>query len=116
MLRPAVLLLAVSLAGCAGDNRPPPVASVPSATVAAPDRGHLLYDTACKTCHDQQVHWRDGRLVRDWSTLLGQVTRWQSVAGQTWGKEDIEDVAAYLNRRFYDVPCPLPGCKAGTVG
>ena len=45
-----------------------------------------------------------------------RLPRWQSVAGQTWGKEDIEDVAAYLNRRFYDVPCPLPGCKAGTVG
>jgi hypothetical protein len=47
---------------------------------------------------------------------VGQVTRWQCAAGQTWQREDIEDVAAYLNRQFYDLPCPLPRCKAGTVG
>jgi hypothetical protein len=45
-----------------------------------------------------------------------QVTQWQSLAGQSWGSEEIEDVAAYLHRRFYELPCPLPRCAAGTVG
>ena len=116
MFRLAALCLAVAgLAGCAGKEGPPQ-AAVPSASVAAPDRGHLLYDTACKGCHDQQAHWRDNRIVHDWPSLIEQVTRWQAVAGQTWRREDIEDVAAYLNRLYYRLPCPLPRCSAGTVG
>jgi hypothetical protein len=54
--------------------------------------------------------------VRDWPTLVEQVTRWQRIAEQTWTMDEIEDVSASLDRRFYDVPCPLPRCKAGTVG
>ena len=121
MLRFAVLLLAAALAGCGSEPASPPTsgvpsAAVPSASVAAPDRGELLYDTACKACHDKETHWRNRHWVRDWPTLMQQVTRWQTVAGQSWQREDIEDVAAYLNRRFYHVPCPLPRCAAGTVG
>jgi hypothetical protein len=32
------------------------------------------------------------------------------VAGQSWSAEEVADVAAYLNRRFYGLPCPTPGC------
>jgi mono/diheme cytochrome c family protein len=116
MLRVAAFLIAAALAACSTERAAPPVATVPSASVAAPDRGQLLYETACKTCHDTQTHWRGRHLVRDWPTLIEQVTRWQNIAGQTWRREDIEDVAAYLNRQFYRVPCPLPRCTAGTVG
>lgn len=84
-----------------------------SAPRADPDRGELLYTTVCAACHSEQVHWRDQRLVGDWPSLLYQVTRWQAVAGQTWSAEDIADVAAYLNRGFYRMPCPVPGCGAG---
>jgi mono/diheme cytochrome c family protein len=116
MVRFAALLIPVALAACSAERASPPVAVVPSASIAAPDRGQLLYETACKGCHDTQTHWRSRHFVRDWSTLIEQVTRWQSVAGQTWRGEDIEDVAAYLNREFYRLPCPLPRCTAGTVG
>ena len=54
--------------------------------------------------------------MQDWQGLLRQVTRWQAVAGQRWRAEEIEDVAAYLNRRFYRLACPLPGCAADKVG
>jgi mono/diheme cytochrome c family protein len=116
MLRFAVLTLAFALGGCAARPASPPAVAVPSAAVAAPDRGRLFYDTACKACHDKDTHWRNRHWVRDWPTLIQQVTRWQQIAGQTWRREDIEDVAAYLNRQFYHVPCPLPRCTAGTVG
>jgi mono/diheme cytochrome c family protein len=115
MLRIAALLT-VALAACSAERVSPPAVAVPSASVAAPERGQLLYETACKTCHDTQTHWRSSHFVRDWPTLIEQVTRWQGIAGQTWRREDIEDVAAYLNRQFYRLPCPLPGCKPGTVG
>ena len=91
--------LVVGLAGC---SAPPPD---PAATVHADARrGELLYDTACLQCHTTQAHWREKRLVRDWPGLLHQVTRWQAVAGQNWQAEEIEDVAEYLNQRFYKLP------------
>ena len=63
-----------------------------------------------------ETHWRARHRVRDWGTLLQQVTHWQEVAEQNWGQHEIEDVGAYLNRQFYGVPCPLPRCSPGTVG
>ena len=82
-------------------------------------RGSELYRLHCSACHTAQVHWRDARLVRSWDDLRYQVARWQRMGGQSWSREEVEDVAAYLNRIFYDVPCPLPGCggpKASVPG
>lgn len=67
-------------------------------------RGRLLYDTACVECHTTQAHWREKRLVRTWPDLFHQVTRWQALSGQNWRKEEVADVAAYLNERFYKLP------------
>lgn len=84
-----------------------PEASGPMADAA---RGQLLYDTACAACHTTQAHWREKRVVRSWGDLVYQVTRWQQAAGQSWSADQVADVAAYLNRRFYGLPCPTPGC------
>jgi mono/diheme cytochrome c family protein len=73
-------------------------------------RGSELYRMHCSACHTAQVHWRDARLARSWDDLRYQVARWQRMGGQSWSREEIEDVAAYLNRVFYELPCPLPGC------
>ena len=113
--RPAALcLLALLLAtGCA--NEPTSGAgqrddAVPEQSMADVSRGRLLYRNTCATCHSEQAHWREKSVVHTWSDLLFQVTRWQNIAGQQWRPQDIEDVAAYLNRRFYQLPCPVPGC------
>lgn len=79
-------------------------------SMADGQRGRLLYETACVACHTTQAHWRDKRVVRSWSKLLGEVTRWQQNAGQSWGANEIVDVAAHLNERFYKLPCPEAGC------
>ena len=34
-----------------------------------PARGELLYSTHCIACHNEQVHWRDKKLVKDWISL-----------------------------------------------
>ena len=73
--------------------------------------GKVLYETHCGACHTTQAHWRDKRIVKTWIELLGQVGRWQKVAGQNWGESDIGDTAAYLNERFYNLPCPASACK-----
>jgi hypothetical protein len=78
-------------------------------------RGGDLYRTTCIACHTAQVHWREKRLVQSWDDLLYQVSRWQKIAGQDWSRDEINDVAAYLNGTFYEAPCPQPGCGGRNV-
>ncbi len=67
----------------------------------AQNRGQLLYETHCISCHSTQVHWRDQRLARDWGSLRGEVQRWQAIAALNWSAEDVNDVSRYLNQRYY---------------
>ncbi|MBC5783256.1 cytochrome c [Ramlibacter sp. USB13] len=67
-------------------------------------RGRLLYGNHCVECHTQQMHWRDQRLARDWDTLLGQVRRFQGIAGLNWAEDDVQAVARYLNETIYRFP------------
>ena len=94
-LIPAVLFVASgSLAHAA--NAPPRDAA----------RGELLYSTHCIACHSDKLHWRDKKLVTDWKSLQSEIVRWQGVSGLRWSKEDIADVAQYLNARYYRYPAP----------
>jgi hypothetical protein len=77
-------------------------------TAPAPSRGQLLYATHCVACHDTHKHWRDQRVVRDWAGLLGQVRHWQRTEHLQWDDTDIEEVARYLNDRFYKLPKSFP--------
>jgi mono/diheme cytochrome c family protein len=83
-----------------------------AAHAAAPhvDEGEaaLLYDTHCRACHTEQVHWRQGKLVTDWPSLVRQVDRWQRNLGLGWTDADVRVVAHYLNLRFYRFPPAAP--------
>jgi mono/diheme cytochrome c family protein len=81
---------------------------VPSVAGAQPKgdtpRGELLYTTHCIACHDEQIHWRDKKIARNWTGLRAQVNRWQGVAGLMWSDSDVVEVARYLNVRYYHYP------------
>lgn len=64
-------------------------------------RGELLYATHCNACHTAKVHWREQKLATDWNSLNVQVRRWQANIGLGWGKEEVTDVARYLNTAHY---------------
>ncbi len=82
-------------------------------TVAADlTRGRTLYETTCHACHSANLHWRDQRIADSWPALLREVGKWQGNAGQRWETAEINDVAAYLNDRFYHLPCPSTECAA----
>lgn len=107
---PALLMIATALVATlatAAQNVPTDHAITATADMA---RGRALYQTACDLCHTQNIHWRDKRLVSSWPTLVNEVTRWQRNAGQKWEPSDINNVAAYLNDRFYRLPCPANEC------
>ena len=69
-------------------------------------RGELLYSTHCITCHSTQVHWRSKKLATDWTSLKGEVRRWQEVSGLGWVDDDISEVARYVNALYYHYPKP----------
>ena len=79
-----------------------------SSGVPATSRGALLYDTHCVGCHDKQVHWRDGKLAKDWTSLKAQVRRWQANAGLRWPEAVIDEVVRYLNTTIYRFPDQSP--------
>lgn len=64
-------------------------------------RGEMLYRNHCIECHNQQIHWREGRIAKDVEGLKYQVIRWQDAIGVKWSKEEINDVTGYLNRTYY---------------
>lgn len=101
-LRTVLVAASFALSGCGTAPTDRPAAAQPLGPDA--ERGRALYDTACVQCHTTQAHWREKRLVRSWPDLIHQVTRWQAIAGQSWRREDVEDVAAYLDQRFYKLP------------
>lgn len=76
------------------------------------ERGGLLYETRCKACHEDSVHNRKSRKAESFAALRAQVLRWSAEAGGVWTAEEIDNVARYLNERYYRFPCPQVMCKA----
>jgi mono/diheme cytochrome c family protein len=100
-----VLALGAGLAACSS----PPAQTATAASAPDTTRGRLLYENSCNACHTTQPHWRSQRLVSTWSDLVGQVTRWQGIAGLAWSSDEIRDVAVFLNEQFYHLPCEACG-------
>lgn len=88
------------------------LAGLTSAHAAADaERGKTLYETRCGACHATSVHNRSVRSARSFDALRVQVLRWSAEAGGSWTAEEIDDVALYLNQRYYRFPCPPGKCK-----
>ncbi len=68
--------------------------------------GELLYNTHCIGCHNEQVHWRDKKIAKDWPGLQAEVRRWQRTSGLRWSNEDVVAVTRYLNALHYHYPVP----------
>ena len=68
--------------------------------------GRMLYFDHCQGCHEREIHWRDRRLVRDWTGLVAEVRRWQRNSGLAWSEAEILAVARHLNDTHYRLPGP----------
>ena len=66
-------------------------------------RGKLLYETHCFTCHYERIHNRDPAhtLVRTFTQLRLEVAQRAANTGQRFTIEDLDDIAEYLNRTHY---------------
>lgn len=101
MLRVVIASLALGLAGLP--------APVPAADA---ERGGVLYETRCSACHASSVHQRNVRKAKSFDGVRAQVARWSKEVGGNWTGDEIDDVALYLNQRYYRFPCPSSVCKA----
>jgi mono/diheme cytochrome c family protein len=68
-----------------------------------PDRGRALYETHCGGCHYERVHQRPQARwqVKSLADLRLEVVRWAAQVKRPFGVEDLDDIAAYLDRSHY---------------
>jgi hypothetical protein len=66
-------------------------------------RGKLIYEAQCLTCHYERIHQRDPSrsLVRTLAQLRLEVAQRAASTGQRFTIEDLDDIAEYLNRSHY---------------
>jgi len=100
-MRPALL---AAIAFCA-------LAAWPACAADA-QRGRALYEAGCVGCHAESVHGRQKREAADLEAVRGWVRRWSANLGLKWSEEEVGDVAAHLNARYYRFACPPEDCKA----
>jgi mono/diheme cytochrome c family protein len=93
MIRKSALVLLFALFGN--------FAAVAAEPARDASRGELLYSKHCIACHTAQVHWREKKLATDWKSLQFEVNRWQNASALGWSKQDIAEVARYLNGLHY---------------
>lgn len=82
-----------------------------AAVAADPVRGRALYEARCDSCHAESVHGRSKREATGYDSLRGWVRRWSGNLGLRWTAEEIDDVTAWLNGRYYKFACPPSQCK-----
>jgi mono/diheme cytochrome c family protein len=73
-------------------------------------RGLRLYENECIACHNESVHSRSPRAAKSLVEIRSYVTKWSGVVGTRWSEEEIEEVTAYLNERYYRFACPTIKC------
>ena len=70
------------------------------------ERGRSLYENHCRMCHESLAFKRGDKIAKDYEEVRTQVNRWQTNTSLHWSAEDIENVASYVARTYYKIPCP----------
>ena len=75
-----------------------------SSTVQAADtqRGKELHQQHCRRCHQQEVYTRAERIVENFPALRERVSQCELSNNLLWFDEEIDDVAGFLNREYYE--------------
>jgi len=65
------------------------------------DRGQALYENHCMSRHEDGVHTRETRRATSIAELRKWVATWRFHASLGWSVEEIDDVADFMDRRYY---------------
>ena len=85
-------------------TKPQPEPESKPAMPVTGSRGQLLYENHCQGCHTSVVHVREKHRAHSMAELQGWVSHWANELKLPWGEGEINDVANYLNQRFYNHP------------
>ena len=66
-------------------------------------RGQLLYENHCMVCHTSVVHVREQRKASSREDIQAWIRRWQKELALNWEPGEIDDVAEFLNQRYYQL-------------
>lgn len=72
-----------------------------SASAADASKGEKLHNAKCTGCHDTRQYTRPNRIVHTLDDLHARVQFCDSASGANFSMEDIDDVVAFLNEKFY---------------
>ena len=65
------------------------------------NRGEALYKNHCMECHETLAHTRPGSRISSMGEIRSSVASWSIHSNLGWSREEVEDVADYLNMKFY---------------
>ena len=80
----------------------------PMPALAGPERGQLLYENHCLSCHASTVHVRGQRKSKSQAELRAWILRWSEELKLNWREDELADVYQYLNNRYYKFPVETP--------
>ena len=71
------------------------------------DRGRLLYETHCASCHTERLHDREKSLIKSYADLRREVgERSALVSNRRFTPDEIDDIIEFLDRTHYRLDLP----------
>jgi hypothetical protein len=71
---------------------------------AGAERGQLLYENHCTSCHTSTTHIREQRKTKTPAELRAWILRWSDELKLNWHQDELADVYQYLNSHYYKFP------------
>jgi hypothetical protein len=71
---------------------------------ASEQRGQLLYENHCTSCHTSTAHIREQRKTKTSAELRAWIQRWSDELKLNWRQDELADVYQYLNNHYYKFP------------
>jgi mono/diheme cytochrome c family protein len=68
------------------------------------ERGQLLYENHCTSCHTSTLHVREQRKTKTPAELRAWIVRWSGELKLKWSEDELADVYQYLNNQYYKFP------------
>ena len=72
------------------------------------ERGRLLYENHCTSCHISTLHVREQRKSKTPAEMRAWIVRWSGELKLNWREDELADVYRYLNNRYYKFPVETP--------
>jgi mono/diheme cytochrome c family protein len=75
------------------------------------DRGRLLYEAHCGSCHTERLHDREKSVIRSYADLRAEVGRRAAMTSRRFSPDELDDVIEFLDRSHYRLDVPRPKGK-----